>query len=179
MSGFTPLACFKPAVDFNDLATVEVNPGLVQTHQYDVRPVFARQGLVCDPADEMLSVVQLTGTRVIPVDCIPLKEFNNASMEQACAMVRDAFVAARSALEVTWRKAARDVPVPGWEVSTTTPERDGTPRTHRLDFILKHHGTERLNHVLRHRTREGAHKTLGLNLGPTYYSFMIRQINPW
>ena len=139
---------------------------------FAVTPVFGRPGLVCHPKDEMLSVVEVVAGRVLPVDCVPLRAFPRHSVGEASAKITAAFQQARADLRVEWCKASPEHAVPGWKITSQ-------PEGHFLDFVLEHFGQDRVDQILKTRTREGAHEKLGLNLGPDYYSFMIRQMNPW
>jgi hypothetical protein len=161
-----------------DTALLEALIAAPKKPAYHVHPVFARAGLACDPEQEMLSVVQVVGSKVVPVDCIPLKALGEQDVSRACDKVSAAFSKARSELQVTWRKASKQQ-MAGWEVTTEGVDKDGQPETHHLAFILKHFGENRLNDVLRQRTREHAHRDMNLDLGPNYYSFMIQQMKPW
>lgn len=143
-------------------------------------PVFGRPGLPCEPDQEMLSVVQIAGNSVIPVDCIPLKNLGEADLSIACGKVEGAFSQARSALQVHWRNATRQ-DMAGWEITAPAGEQDAPDKNSRvhLDFVLEHFTKARVNDILRNRTREGAHRLLNLDLGPHYYSFLIQQMRPW
>lgn len=159
--------------------TVTLTTAAPERHPYAagdfmVRPVFGAQGLECDPAHELLSVVLVENGAVTPVDCVPMQDFAGQSVEMASKTLTHAFTRALNRMNTTFTEAEGGH-MAGWRITAQGLDRE----MHTLEFIREGFGVERVREVLLSRAREHAHQDLKLHTGPDYWAFCIRALRPF